>query len=178
MNQIFNGRYIAKTNQPFVVFLIGMRVNKWWRFDKWLPVTAAMPPMLRTLIPLPEKGFLHGEFFWNFSGPALIQYWRSFEALERFSLEPSKPHLPAWKKFNQSAGADGAVGIWHETYLVKPDHYESVYANMPRFGLGAALEHVAATGGRETAQLRLSANNPWLMKINVFNFGTIGGDRR
>lgn len=34
MAKIFNGRYTAKTDQPFVVFLIGMRINKWWPFDK------------------------------------------------------------------------------------------------------------------------------------------------
>ncbi len=38
MTKIFNGRYTAKTDQPFVVFLIGMRINQWWRFDKWIPI--------------------------------------------------------------------------------------------------------------------------------------------
>ena len=28
MTKIFNGRYTAKTDQPFVVFLIGMRINQ------------------------------------------------------------------------------------------------------------------------------------------------------
>lgn len=158
MSKIFNGRYTAKTGEGFVVFLIGMRINKWWRFDKWLPVVNAMTPMLMTLFTHPEKGFLHGEFFWNFSGPALIQYWRSFEDLEKFAREPSDPHLEAWKKFNKAVGADGSVGIWHETYAIAPDKYECVYGNMPAFGLGKALEHVPATGTRETARLRLSAN--------------------
>lgn len=158
MSKIFNGRYTAKTNEPFVVFLIGMRVNKWWRFDKWVPVAQAMTPMLMTLFTHPEKGFLHGEFFWNLGGPVLIQYWKSFEDLENFARNPSDPHLEAWKKFNKAVGADGLVGIWHETYQVEPDKYECVYGNMPEFGLGAALEHVEAVGQRETARLRLSAN--------------------
>jgi len=34
MAQIFNGRYTAKSDQPFIVFLTGMRINKWWRIDK------------------------------------------------------------------------------------------------------------------------------------------------
>jgi len=63
MPKIFNGRYTAKTDQAFVVFLIGMRVNQWWRFDKWVPVVSAMTPMLTTLFTHPEKGFLHAEFF-------------------------------------------------------------------------------------------------------------------
>ena len=99
MKKIYNGRYTAKTDQPFVVFLIGMRVNKWWRLDKWLPVASAVGPMLRTLFTHPEKGFLHAEFFWNLHGPVLIQYWRSFENLKRFARQPSDPHVEAWKKF-------------------------------------------------------------------------------
>ena len=42
MTKIFNGRYTAKSDQPFVVFLIGMRINQWWRFDKWFPVFSAI----------------------------------------------------------------------------------------------------------------------------------------
>ena len=158
MAKIFNGRYTAKTDQPFVVFLIGMRINQWWRFDKWIPVASAMTPMLTTLLTHPEKGFLHSEFFWNFTGPVLIQYWRSFEDLERFARQPSEPHLGPWKKFNQAVGTNAIVGIWHETYVVNPNQFECVYGNMPSFGLGAAVEHVEATGTRETARLRLSAN--------------------
>src|SRR6266540_1063721 len=94
----------------------------------------------------------------QFNGPVLIQYWRSFEDLERFARHPSDPHLKAWKKFNQTIGADGSVGIWHETYTVNPDQFESVYGNMPKFGLGAAIEHVQAIGRRETARKRLDAN--------------------
>lgn len=158
MNKIFNGRYTAKTDEPFVVFLIGMRINKFWRFDKWLPVASAMGPMLQTLFTHPEKGFLHAEMFFNFGTSAMLQYWRSFEDLEHFARHPSEPHIAAWKKFNQSVGADGSVGIWHETYSINPGQFESVYGNMPKFGLAAAMEHVEAIGRRETARKRLDAN--------------------
>lgn len=157
MSRIFNGGYTAKTDQPFVVFLIGMRVNKWWRFDKWVPVFNAMGPMLQTLFTHPDKGFLHAEFFWNFSRPVLIQYWRSFEDLEKFARNPSDPHVEAWKKFNQAVGSSGIVGIWHETYTVNPDQYETMYGNMPKFGLAAAMEHVQIAGRRETARGRLTS---------------------
>ena len=72
MSKIFNGRYTAKTDEPFVVFLIGMRINRWWRFDKWIPVSSAMGPMLKTLFTNAEKGLLHAEFVWNFNAPVLI----------------------------------------------------------------------------------------------------------
>lgn len=159
MTQIFNGRFTAKTEEPFVVFLIGMRINKFWWFDKWVPVASAMGPMLQTLFTHPEKGFLHAEFFWNFSGPCIIQYWRSFEDLENFACNPSDPHIGPWKKFNQAIGSDGSVGIWHETYTVNADQFECVYGNMPKFGLAAAVEHVQAVGRRETARMRLGSKN-------------------
>ena len=158
MTQIFNGRFTAKTEEPFVVFLIGMRINNFWRFDKWVPVANAMTPMLTTLFTHPEKGFLHAEMFFNFGTTAMLQYWRSFEDLEHFARHPSDPHIAAWKKFNQAVGADGSVGIWHETYSINPGQFESVYGNMPKFGLGAAMEHVEAIGRRETARKRLDAN--------------------
>ena len=159
MSSIFAGRYTAQTNQPFVVFLIGMRINTWWRFDKCVPVVSAMGPMMRTLYTHPEKGFLHTEYFWNMRGPILVQYWRSFDDLETFARNPSDPHVAAWKRFNQAVGADGSVGIWHETYMVNPDQYECVYGNMPQFGLGAAMAHVEAVGRRYTARERLKAND-------------------
>lgn len=158
MTNIYKGRYTATTDEPFVVFLIGMRINKWWRFDKWMPVASAMGPMINTLVTHPEKGFLGAESFWNFGTTALLSYWRSFEDLENFARNPSDPHLEPWKKFNQAVGADGSVGIWHETYTVNPGQFESVYGNMPRFGLAAAMEHVEAVGRRHTARKRLEAN--------------------
>jgi len=48
------------------------------------------------------------------------------------------------------------VGIWHVTYVVEPNQFEVFYGNMPKSGLGAAIEHVEAVGQRETARLRLS----------------------
>ena len=159
MSNVFNGRFTAKTDEPFVVFLIGMRINQWWRFDQWVPVANAMTPMLTTLFTHPEKGFLHAEFYWNFTGPVTIQYWRSFEDLENFARNPSDPHIGPWKKFNQAVGTHGVVGIWHETYLVEPNKFEAFYGNMPKFGLGAALEHIEATGRRETARLRLGSKH-------------------
>jgi hypothetical protein len=90
---------------------------------------------------------------------ALVTYWRSFEDLERFARDPGDAHLPAWKRFNQSVGGDGSVGIWHETYLVPAGQYETLYGNMPVFGLAAATQHVPAVGRRETARRRLGGQD-------------------
>lgn len=155
MTHIFKGRYTAVTHDPFVVFLIGMRINKMWAVHKWLPVAQAMPPMMKALYEFPEKGFLGGHGFFGGRTSLQLQYWRSFEDLEAFARNPSDLHLSAWKRFNQAVKDDGTVGIWHETYLVDPDQYECVYGNMPRFGLGSVMEHVAAVGQRYTARSRL-----------------------
>jgi Domain of unknown function (DUF4188) len=155
MAQVVNGRFTARMDGPFVVFLIGMRINRPLAIRKWLPTARAMGPMLRELYTHPEKGFLGGEFFFYGWGPALVQYWRSFEDLEKFARDLDDPHMPAWQRFNREARSSGAVGIWHETYLVEQGAYEAIYANMPEFGLAKATEHVPAIGGRETARRRL-----------------------
>jgi Monooxygenase af470-like len=159
MAKVMPGRYTAQTDQPFVVLLIGMRINRFFAFWKWIPTALAMGPMLQTLFRHPEKGFLGGEAMFYWRGVGLIQYWRSFEDLEKFSRNREDPHLRAWQRFNKAIGTDGSVGIWHETYLVEPGRYEAVYGNMPVFGLASATRHVPAVGRRETARRRLGGEN-------------------
>jgi hypothetical protein len=156
MTGVIQGRITARIDRPFVVFLIGMRINRLLAFGKWVPVARAMGPMLKELYQHPEKGFLGGETFVYWRGPALVQYWRSFEDLGRFARNPDDPHLPAWRRFNRLVGSDGSVGIWHETYAVEAGNYETIYNNMPLFGLAKAAEHAPAKGRLETARRRLS----------------------
>lgn len=47
MFKVMPGRYTAETSEPFVVFLIGMRINKIFALNKWIPTAMAMSPMLR-----------------------------------------------------------------------------------------------------------------------------------
>ena len=155
MARVMEGRFTARIDQPFVVFIIGMRINRFFAFRKWVPTARAMGPMIRELYQHLEKGFLGHELFMYWRGPMLLQYWRSFEDLERFARNPDDPHLPAWRRFNQTIGGDGSVGIFHETYLVERANYEAIYSNMPLFGLAKATEHVPAVGRRETARRRL-----------------------
>jgi hypothetical protein len=156
MAQVFPGRYTAQIDEPFVVFLIGMRFNRLWAIHKWWPVFKAMVPMLTTLIKHPQKGLLGAHTWLRWREVMLVQYWRSFEDLERFARAPDEPHLSAWKSFNQKVGNSGTVGIWHETFLVAAHQYECVYGNMPQTGLALATQHLPATGNRETARLRIN----------------------
>jgi hypothetical protein len=156
---LFRGRYTAHLDGPFVVFLIGMRINQPWKVWRWLPTLLAMGPMLRELYMHPEKGFRGAEFLFSLRGPLVLQYWRSFDHLERFARAKDDPHLPAWSRFNRAAARDGSVGVFHETFLVDAGRFESVYVNMPRFGLAAAAQHVPVGGAKETARGRLGTRH-------------------
>ncbi|MCB1047784.1 MAG: DUF4188 domain-containing protein [Calditrichaeota bacterium] len=155
MSKVFPGRYTAQIDGSFVVFIVGMRVNKLWAIHKWLPVARAMGPMVEQLLAHRELGLLHEQPCLYWRGAALVQYWRSFDHLERFARNPSLTHLDAWKKFNRAVGADGSVGILHESYLVPSGQYECVYGNMPKTGLAVAGTHLPAQGAKETAKRRL-----------------------
>jgi hypothetical protein len=85
-----------------------------------------------------------------------LQYWKSPGHLQAYAQSADQAHLPAWQAFNQKIGSGGDVGIWHETYVVPKGHSESVYVNMPRYGLGLAGNIFPAKGPRATASKRLS----------------------
>jgi hypothetical protein len=156
MAAIIAERMAARITGDFVVFLIGMRINKPWKIGKWLPVLRAMPKMLKELEsrPAEETGFL-GHTGLGMGG--MVQYWRGFDHLEAYARSTQNLHFPAWTDFNRRMkDARGHVGIWHETFLVKSGQYESVYSGMPPFGLGRASELVPATGRRSEARTRLT----------------------
>jgi hypothetical protein len=154
---IHRQRLTATLDGEFVVFLIGLRLNRPWRIDKWWPVARAMPRMLSELHRSPEIGLLHAEM-WFARTVIMVQYWRSMHQLLAYAKSAQNGHLPAWHAFNRAVGTDGSVGIWHETYAVSPGTYENVYVNMPEFGLGKAGALHSADQGRQSAAGRLQAN--------------------
>ena len=145
----------AEVEGDFVVFLIGMRINKLWKFWKWMPVARAMPQMLIELGQNPELGLLHARTHFGIKNILVVQYWRSFDHLHNYSTSKTNKHLPAWQKFHEAVGTSGDVGIWHETYLIRAGEYENIYGNMPAYGLGLAANLVPAEGPRRSARGRL-----------------------
>lgn len=152
-------RVTADPEESFVVFLIGMRVNRLWKLHRWLPVAAAMPRMLRQLADDPESGLLGTRTTVGWRTITVIQYWDSVESLTEYARDPASEHLPAWVGYNREVGGSGDVGIWHETYRVDPSDTESVYRNVPAFGLGAAAGTREATGESESAARRLGESD-------------------
>lgn len=157
MAAIIDRRVCAEIEGTFVVFLIGIRLNRWWKFWQWLPVFQAMPRMLIELGRHPELGMLHARTHFGFPGTMVVQYWRSYAALEAYASARDKAHLPAWAAFNKAVGSNGDVGIWHETFVIEPGTYENVYNNMPAWGMGRAGTLHEATGERARAMGRLKA---------------------
>jgi hypothetical protein len=129
--QVIDRRVTAEMDGDFVVFLIGMRINRLRRVREWLPVFMAMPRMIRELQQAPEAGLL-----------------------EAYARSHDNAHWPAWVAFNKRIGSTGEVGIWHETYLVPAGGYECVYNNMPPTGLGTVGNLVTAAGRKATAARR------------------------
>ena len=163
MPRVQAGRTTHRYSGELVVFLIGMRINRPWRPDLWLPTFVAMPKMLAELSRDKSSGLLGYRLALGAGGPVLVQYWSSHELLYAYATAPDSEHRPAWTAFNRRARkVPGAVGIWHETFRV--DHAESLYSEMKAGGLAKATETVpavrksAARGDRADSLTRCPAS--------------------
>ena len=147
---------MADAKEPLVLFLIGMRINTLWRVWEWLPSFLAMGPMIVELYKNTELGFLSARTEMAGRTITVIQYWKSFEALEAYAANSDRKHRPAWTAFYKRAtSGTGAVGIYHETYIVRPGEVESLYVDMPSgFGLGGVVGVTSVTPKTETARER------------------------
>ncbi|PPA69343.1 DUF4188 domain-containing protein [Jeotgalibacillus proteolyticus] len=155
-NSTFNGRFTTENTEDMVVFIIGMRINKPLAVHKWGPVFMAMPGMIRELYMNKEEvGFLSMESYFGLRTTAMIQYWRSADDLLAYARNDK--HLKAWMNFNKKTRNNNGVGIYHETYQVKGSEYESVFVNMPHYGLGKAMNHMSVSEKKDSARERLAA---------------------
>ena len=136
--------------EEVVVFMIGMRINRLLKVRSWTWVARQMPAMIRDLMKLPDSPLLGAQTWVSGRNIMTVQYWRSAEELGRFARDQDHPHARAWAEFNRRLAANADVGIWHETYAVDREQVESLYGNMPAFGLGRALGLVPAGSRRRT----------------------------
>lgn len=155
MSKVIPGRTTHRHDGELVVFHIGMEINRWWRPDLWLPAFLAMPGMLRELSVDDDSGFLGYELLLGAGGPYVVQYWSSVDKLYAYASAPEQKHRPAWTRFNHAARkAPGAVGIWHETFLV--DRAESIYVSTKKMGLAKATAHVPVGRRHDRAKARMA----------------------
>lgn len=162
MPEIAKGRRTADLagRGEVVVFLIGFRINRIWQLWRWLPVFSAMPRMIAELMKDPSRGLLsRPRTLVSGRVVMLVQYWNSFDDLECYARDPRAEHLPAWRTFNRRIRDNGSVGIFHETYRVQARSAESVYVNMPVFGLAGTTSSTPVGAGRHTAAARLGVRS-------------------
>jgi len=135
-------RTTAGAKGEVVVLLIGMRINRFRAVHLWPPVMLAMLRMLRDLRKEPERGLLsHVLLTASPRTYYVVQYWESKEKLYAYATASDAFHHQAWARLNRKERAGklrGQVGIWHETYVVPEGSYETIYGDMPAFGLAAA----------------------------------------
>lgn len=141
-----------------VLFIVGMRINKLWAIHKWLPVTIAMPKMLKEQSKKPELGMLGiPRTFISGRIVQVQQYWRNYEALENYSKDPDAQHLRAWRAFNKATRNNSAVGIFHETYSIQKGNYETIYVNIPKpILLGSAVDVQEVSSSTATSRQRMN----------------------
>lgn len=99
----------------------------------------------------PDGLLLHENLMVSLVPPhaAMRQYWRDFDSLERWAR--SEPHKQWWQGFLRDRGG---TGFWHETYF-RGGQIESVYIDMPRFGLAKFAPVEPARGSLFSARRRL-----------------------
>ncbi|MDX2707718.1 DUF4188 domain-containing protein [Streptomyces sp. PA03-6a] len=157
--KVLPGRSTAAIEDGLVVFHIGLRINRLRALSSWVPAFMSMPKMLRELSQEKSSGLLGYKLL--FGSPRdfyVVQYWADKEQLLAYAHQQDAEHRPAWTAFNRRARAGrGHVGIWHETFIVSAGSYESVYVDMPEYGLGAATGVVPVGRRGDTAAQRLKA---------------------
>ena len=155
---IFPGRYTADNGTEIVVFILGLRFNGLRGLLPALQAFFKMPGMLAALARKPELGCLGGHSAFSWPTAYVIQYWRSYDALERFAHAPDEEHIPAWRWYARLGASGSGAGIWHETFRVAAGAYESIYVNMPQFGLAKATAHRSLSKG-SSARQRMSSRS-------------------
>ena len=129
-------RRAAEVEGEFALFLVGSRFHKPWRIRRCYRMFRLYRRVLAELRST-DCGYLGGEI-WVARTVIHVQYWRSIEQLQAFASDPGGSHSVAWRDFNVHLAQSDAVGIWHEAYRIEADAHQSVYLNMPEFGLAKA----------------------------------------
>lgn len=154
---INSGRWTATIDGDFVVFLIGAELRDPEQAGPAGDLLLAMIDMLGELEQDPSIGLLGYQVFGTIGG-VIVQYWRSFEALEAYAKNPAAKHAPVWRAWNRLAEDElSGAGIWHETFQVSAGRYEAVYQNMPVMGLQKAGRPLQVSEARASARQRLDA---------------------
>jgi len=139
--EIIRGRFVATPPPGTVVFMFGMRINRWGEVRHWLPLWRSLRRMIREQRSRPHSGLLWSTTSRNGREITVLQYWHTMETLMAYAQDTSFGHAKTWKTFNHGIGDSGIVGIWHEAYAIDPEtpgRMHTIYRDVPDRGLAAA----------------------------------------
>lgn len=144
------------SQQPYVADLagypdltivyLGMKVTRLQGILTLMGLGKELSPLARNK----PDGLLHQDtLLWRFDHVGIRQYWRDFDALERFTR--SEPHKGWWRDFLRD---QKGTAFWHETYR-NAGGVEGVYIGLPTpVGLGCFAAHRPRSGEHATARRR------------------------
>jgi len=81
-----------------------------------------------------ENGYLGGSLQQGENGLSIIGYFESMEELHAFAHAPM--HREAWNWWNKNVKDMPHLGVYHEAYDIPANHWEAVYLQTPKLGLG------------------------------------------
>lgn len=108
MPEIIKERMFVRMNGSFVVFLLGMRINSFWKIHKWWPVAMAMPRMIKELFKNKEHGFISTEA-WFGRTTIMVQYWKSFDTSKLMRRIKMRNISPRGKNLIRNSGKAGLL---------------------------------------------------------------------
>jgi len=131
-----------------VVIYLGQRVNSLRGLKTLLSFRAKIS---KSVDAQPDGLLLHENLLYSLIPPhsGMRQYWRDFDSLERWAR--TLPHKAWWQEFLRESGG---TGFWHEAYF-RGGQVESVYMDMPAFGLSKFAPLKPARGSLFSARRRL-----------------------
>ena len=131
------GKVTAGGSEPIVIFLLGVRINRWRMVRRWLPLLLTVAGAVRELAEDRNSGLLGYRLLLG-PGPRqamIVQYWRGHDDLRRFAR--GERHRSAQRRYWWHYGASDGVGVWHELIGSPSGQHHAMYGNMPPTGLGA-----------------------------------------
>ncbi|MGB3305845.1 MAG: DUF4188 domain-containing protein [Thermomicrobiales bacterium] len=145
---VIRGRYIATPPAGTVIFMFGLRVNRWSELRRWLPLWRSLRRIVREQHARPQCGLLWSTSWRDGREFTVLQYWKDMQTLLDYAQDPSFKHAGVWKKYNHGVGDTGLVGIWHEAYTIdtgSPKGLHTIYRDVPSRGLAAATSSLEGT---------------------------------
>jgi hypothetical protein len=114
MTKTIDRRTVDLSGYPdLVVIYLGMRVNSLSGLKTMLGLG---PRITHAVDQQPDGLLLHENLIFSLFPPhsGMRQYWRDFDALERWAR--SEPHRQWWSQYVRNSGG---TGFWHEAYFMR-----------------------------------------------------------